>query len=218
MRFLEERAETIVLLDDSNAVTVLARDPYTEVKYKMFAGKRIRYVAVDRGRVAKIEEDEGGKEFLCQFDNKEAHVNDMVSMAKAIIEHATNGNGSTLFHLLEWHSMLQELGLSISVDSNRLELTRERVLHLPRAVSAEVLERTTYHDGSRVAKLLLTLKDRNNWLYNMFRNHEFAVALIGVDETGQTWMHFAPPNYRERPIAECEVWLAGGVTGDNLVF
>ncbi len=49
MRFLEERAETLVLLDDSNTVRVLAKDPYTEVKYKMFAGKRIRYVG-DGGR------------------------------------------------------------------------------------------------------------------------------------------------------------------------
>ena len=218
MRFLEERAETIVLLDDSNAVRVLARDPYTEVKYRMFAGKTIRYVAVDGDHVAKIEEDEGGTEFLCQFDQKEVHVNDMASMAKAIIEHATSGNVRTLFHLLEWHSMLQELELSVSVDSNRLELTRERVLHLPRSVSAEVLERTTYHDGSRVAKLLFTLKDRNNWLYNMFRNHEYAVALIGIDETGQSWMHYLPPVYRDRPIVECEVWLAGGAVGDNLVF
>jgi hypothetical protein len=218
MRFLEERAETLVLLDDSNAVRVLAKDPYTEAKYKMFAGKRIRYVATDGTHVAKIQENEGYAEFLCEFGGREVHVNDMVSMARAIIEHATNGNIGPLFRLLNWHSFLQELGLSVSSNSTRLDLTREGVLHVPSSVSAEVLERVTYHDGSRVAKLLFTLKDRNNWLYGMFRNHEYAVALVGIDETGQFWMHYLPPVYLDRAIIECEVWLAGGVAGDNLVF
>ena len=67
-------------------------------------------------------------------------------------------------------------------------------------------------------KLLFYLKDRNNWLYGMFRNHEYAIALVGMDETGQFWMHFTPPVYRDRAIVECEVWLAGGLAGDNLVF
>ena len=218
MRFLEERAETLVLLDDSNAVRVLAKDPYTEVKYKMFSGKRIRYVATDGTHTAKIQENEECTQFLCEFEGREVHVNDMVSMARAIIEHATNGNIGPLLRLLNWHAFLQELGLSVSSDSTRLDLTREGVLHVPSSVSAEVLERATYHDGSRVAKLLFTLKDRNNWLYRMFRNHEYAVALVGIDETGQFWMHYTPPVYRDRAIIECEVWLAGGAAGDNLVF
>ena len=142
----------------------------------------------------------------------------MVSMARAIIEHATNGNIGPLVRLLNWYAFLQELGLSVTSESTRLDLTREGVLHVPSSVSAEVLERATYHDGSRVAKLLFTLKDRNNWLYGMFRNHEYAVALVGIDEIGQPWMHYLPPVYRDRAIIECEVWLAGGVAGDNLVF
>jgi hypothetical protein len=218
MRFLEERAETLVLLDDSNAVRVLTKDPYTEVKYKMFAGKRIRYVATDETHAARIQENEECTQFLCEFDGREVHVNDIVSMAQAIIEHATHGNIDPLVKVLNWHAFLQDLGLSICSDSTRLDLTREGVLHVPSSVSAEVLERATYHDGSRVAKLLFTLKDRNNWLYRMFRNHEYAVALVGIDETRQFWMHYLPPIYRDRTIIECEVWLAGGAAGDNLVF
>ncbi len=218
MRFLEERAETLVLLDDCNAVRVLAKDPYTQVKYKMFAGRRIRYVATDGTHVARIEENEECTEFLCEFEDREVHVNDMVSMARVIIEHATNGNIGPLIRLLKWHSFVQELGLAVSSNSTRLDLTREGVLHVPRSVSAEVLERATYHDGSRVAKLLFTLTDRNNWLYGMFRNHKFAVALVGRDEIGQPWMHFLPPVYRDRAIIDCEIWLAGGVAGDNVIF
>ena len=37
MRFLEERAESLVFLDDS-AVRVVKKDPYNVVKYKMFNG------------------------------------------------------------------------------------------------------------------------------------------------------------------------------------
>jgi hypothetical protein len=219
MRFLEERAETLVLLDDANAVQVLTKDPYTEVKYKMFAGKKIRYVAMDGSRTVRIEEeDEGGTGFLCEVDGREVHINDMVSMARAISEHATNGNIGPLLRLLNWYAFLQDLGLSVNSQSNRLELTREGILHIPSSVSPEVLERVTYHDGSRVAKLLFTLKERNSWLYGMFRNHEYAIALVGIDETGQFWMHFTPPVYRDRAIVECEVWLAGGAAGDNLVF
>ncbi len=218
MRFLEERGETLVLLDDSNSVRVLAKDPYTEVKYKMFAGKRIRYVVTDGIHAAKIQENEECTQFLCEFEGREIHVNDMVSMAQAIIEHAVTGKNGPLVRLLNWYAFLQELGLSVSSNSTRLDLTREGVLHIPNSVSPEVLERATYHDGSRVSKLLFTLKDRNNWLYGMFRNHDYAVALVGIDETGQFWMHYLPPIYLDRAIIECEVWLAGGVAGDNLVF
>jgi hypothetical protein len=142
----------------------------------------------------------------------------MVSMARAISEHATNGNIGSVVRLLNWYAFLQELGLTVGSNSTRLDLAREGVLHVPNAVSAEVLERVTYHDGSRVAKLLFTLKDRNHWLYGMFRNHEYAVALVGRDETGQTWMHYLPPVYRDRAIIECEIWLAGGLGGDSLIF
>jgi hypothetical protein len=197
---------------------VLTKDPYTEVKYKMFAGKRIRYVATDGIHAAKIQENEECTQFLCELEGREVRVDDMVSTAQAIIEHATHGNIGSLVKVLNWHAFLQELGLSVSSDSTRLDLTREGVLHIPSSVSAEVLERATYHDGSRVAKLLFTLKDKNNWLYRMFRNHEYAVALVGIDETGQFWMHYTPPVYRDRAIIECEVWLAGGAAGDNLVF
>lgn len=219
MRFLEERAETLVLLDDSNTVRILAKDPYTEVKYKMFAGKRIRYVAAaaDGIHAARIQENEECTEFLCEFEGREVHVNDMALMARAIIDHATNGNIGPLVRLLKWHAFLQDLGLSVSTNSARLELTREGVLHVPSSVSAEVLERATYHDGSRVVKLLFTLKDRNSGLYRMFRNHEYAVALAGKDETGQFWMHFTPPVYRDRAIGDCEIWLAGGEAGDAMV-
>ena len=218
MRFLEERAETLVLLDDSNDVRVLAKDAYTEVKYKMFAGKRIRYVATDGTHVTRIEENEECTEFLCDFEGREVRVNDRLSIARAIIDHATRGDISPLVRLLKWWTFTQDLCLSVDNQSNRLEPHQRRNPPLASSVSPEVLDRATYHDGSKVAKLLFTLKDRNNWLYGMFRNHDYAVALVGRDEIGQPWMHYLPPVYRERAIVECEGWLAGGAAGDNIVF
>ncbi len=82
----------------------------------------------------------------------------------------------------------------------------------------DVLERATYDDGSKVAKLLFTVTEKNDWLYRAFRNHRYAVALMGRDETGQTWLHFTPPEYRDRAIVDCEIWLAGGAVEDTVVF
>ena len=56
MRFLEERAESLVFLDDS-AVRVVKKDPYNVVKYKMFNGLTIRYLARKGTDTLKVEEE-----------------------------------------------------------------------------------------------------------------------------------------------------------------
>jgi len=220
VRFLEERAETLVFLDDANSVRIVRKDAYNVVKYKMFNGLAIRYVARYGTGTLKVEEEDGGSAFQCEMGGRSVRIGDVASVSQAILEHAATDSIDCLLRLWHWHAVLEELGLTVRPNpgSGAINLTREGVLSIPRALRVDVLERAVYRDGSRVAKLLFTIADRDNWLYRAFRNHNYAVALLGRDETGQTWLHYTPPEYRDRPIVDCEIWLAGGGTGDAVVF
>jgi hypothetical protein len=218
MRFLEERAESLVLLDDSNTVRMVRKDVYNVVKYKMFSGLRIRYVARGGATMLKVEEEDGASAFLCELDGRGVRIPDLASVSQAIIEHAVSGSIDPLLSLWEWYALLEDLRLTVQPNSGTISLSRDGVLSIPAAVRVDVIERTKYHDGSQVAKLLLTLKAKNDWLYRAFRNHSHAVALLGRDETGQTWLHYTPPEYKDRPVSDCEIWLAGAGVGDRIVF
>ncbi|MGP8125961.1 MAG: hypothetical protein ACLQEQ_08915 [Nitrososphaerales archaeon] len=217
MRFLEERAESLVFLDDST-VRVVKKDPYNVVKYKMFNGLTIRYVARDGANTLRVEEEDGGNAFLCDINGRVVRICDVATVSQAIIEQAAIGSVEPLFRLWKWHALLEELELTVQPNSGMINVTREGVVSIPSAVRVDVLERSTYGDGSKVAKILFRGTGKNDWLYRAFRNHSYAVALIGRDETAQVWMHYTPPEYRDRALADCEIWLAGGVPGDAVVF
>ncbi len=217
MRFLEERAESLVLLDDST-VKVVKKDSYSVVKYRMFSGLTIRYVARSGARTIRVEEEAGGTAFLCELDGRHLHIGDIASVTQAIIEHAATGSADSLLRLWQWHALLEDLRLTAHTNAGAINISREGVFSIPSAVRVDVLERAKYHDGSNVAKLLFSIREKNDGLFRAFRNHSYAVALIGRDEINQTWLHFVPPEYRERPLVDCEIWLAGGEVGDAIVF
>ncbi|MGP8057888.1 MAG: hypothetical protein ACLP9K_09845 [Nitrososphaerales archaeon] len=217
MRFLEERAESLVFLDDST-VRVVKKDPYNVVKYKMFNGLTIRYVARNEANRLRVEEEQDGSAFLCDLNGREVRVCDVTSVSQAIIEQAATGSIAPLLRLWHWHALLEELELTVQPNSGMINVTREGVLSIPAGVRVDVLERSTYGDGSKVAKILFTATGKNDWLYRAFRNHNYVVALIGRDETAQVWMHYTPPEYRDRALIDCEIWLAGGGPGDTVVF
>ena len=217
MRFLEERAESLILLDES-AVRMMRKDPYNVVKYKMFNGLRIRYLATLGESTLRIEEEEGGGAFLCELDGRGVRIREAASVSQAIIEHVTTGSADTLFRLWRWHAFIEELGLTVQRSSGMISVTREGVLSLLASVRADVIDHAAYRDRSKVAKLIFTATERNDWLYRAFRNHNYAIALIGRDETGQVWMHYLPPEYKDRTIIDCEIWLAGGGVGDRVVL
>ena len=217
MRFLEERAESLVFLDDST-VRVVKKDPYNVVKYKMFNGLTIRYVARDGDQHPQGRRGADGSAFLCDLNGRVVRICDVTSVSQAIIEQAATGSIEPLLRLWQWHALLEELELTVQPNSGMINVTREGVVSIPAAVRVDVLERSTYGDGSKVAKILFTATGKNDWLYRAFRNHSYAVALIGRDETAQVWMHYAPPEYRDRALVDCEIWLAGGGLGDTVVF
>jgi hypothetical protein len=217
MRFLEERAESLVFLDDS-AVRVVKKDPYNVVKYKMFNGLTIRYLARSGTDTLKVEEEQDGSAFRCELNNRVVRICDVSSVSQAIIEQAATGSIDPLLRLWQWHALLEELELTVQPNSGMINVTREGVVSIPSAVRVDVLECGTYRDGSKVAKILFTTAGKNDWLYRAFRNHSYAVALIGRDDTAQVWMHYTPPEYRDRALIDCEIWLAGGGPGDTVVF
>ena len=84
-------------------------------------------------------------------------------------------------------------------------------------LNVTVDEELTYVDGSHVVKMIFEIKDNNRNLFTRFRNSNYAVALVGRDEIGQLWMHFVPPDYKDKPILDCELWLVGGTQGDEII-
>jgi hypothetical protein len=215
MRFLEERAESLVLLDDST-VKVVKKDSYSVVKYRMFSGLTIRYIARSGARTIKVEEEAEGTAFLGELDGRRLRIGDIASVTQAIIEHAATGSADSLLRLWQWHALLEDLRLTVHTNAGAINLSREGVFSVPLAVRVDVLERARYHDGSNVAKLLFTIREKNDALFRAFRNHSYAVALIGRDETFQVWLHFLPPEFKDRSIADCEKWLCGFNSGDDV--
>jgi hypothetical protein len=197
---------------------VVKKDSYSVVKYRMFGGLTIRYVARSGAHTIRVEEEAGGKAFLCELGWRRLHIGDITSVTQAIIEHTVTGSVDSLLRVWQWHALLEDLRLTASTNAGAIMLSREGVFSIPSAVRVDVLERARYNDGSNVAKLLFTIRERNVGLYRAFRNHSYAVALIGRDEINQTWLHFVPPEYRERQLVDCEIWLAGGEIGDAVVF
>ena len=178
----------------------------------------IRYVARNGTNTLRVEEEQDGSAFRCDLNGRPVRICDVTSVSQAIIEQAATGSIDPLLRLWQWHALLEELELTVQPNSGMINVTREGVLSIPAGVRVDVLERGAYGDGSKVAKVLFTATGKSDWLYRAFRNHNYAVALIGRDETAQVWLHYAPPEYRDRALADCEIWLAGGGPGDTVVF
>ncbi len=148
MRFLEERAESLVFLDDS-AVRVVKKDPYNVVKYKMFNGLTIRYVARKGTDTLRVEEERGGDAFLCELNGRAVRVCDVTSVSQAIIEQAATGSIEPLLRLWQWHALLEELELTVQPNSGTINVTREGVISIPSVVRVDVLERSLTETGPR---------------------------------------------------------------------
>jgi hypothetical protein len=130
MRFLEERAESLVFLDDS-AVRVVKKDPYNVVKYKMFNGLTIRYVARTGTDTLKIEEEQDGSAFLCELNGRVVRMCDVTSVSLAIIEQAATGSIEPLLRLWQWHALLEEMEMTVQSNAGTITVTREAVLSIP---------------------------------------------------------------------------------------
>jgi hypothetical protein len=91
-------------------------------------------------------------------------------------------------------------------------------LHIPPDVTFSFTELQLYKDGSTVAKAVFRKNlSANHDSYGVFRESRTGVALIGLDEARQHWMHFLPPAYETKSLQECELWLVGGKEGDEIV-
>jgi len=205
-QLLEERKDLLILLDGGK-VEVVSKGPYTLLKHKFFGGLTIRY------STGQLEVEEVTNGFRFSLGDKIAFIPDRDKAAEAILAHKETGDEWKLLSLWRLHYALSLLQVSI-VEGHRVDLTQDGKLWLPRGVEVEVVEWVRYHDGSLVAKFLFEQKEGGA----MFRGSTHAVALGGIDETGQVWMHFTPPDYATRSIAECELWLAGAQPGDEIVF
>jgi len=111
------------------------------------------------------------------------------------------------------------LGLDVVVtQAQNAPVFRQSKLLINESLNVTVDEEMTYADGSHVAKVVFEITDKKNLvLYNVFMHNHYAVALIGRDEIGQQWIHFVPPDYRDKTILDCELWLVGGRKGDEII-
>jgi len=87
-----------------------------------------------------------------------------------------------------------ELGLDVLVGDRWVTdlLLQYEVLSIPDSLAVTVDKETTYANGSHVAKILFEITAKDSKTFNLFRRNRRAVALIGRNKTGRTWMRFVP--------------------------
>lgn len=222
MEVLEERNDVLILLDKDDRVQVLEKNPYNLLKHKYYLGKKIRFVSNSEDKLS-IEETNDDGMFLCTFDGITVSIADYVKTAAAILEAQSTGNLLPILSLWKQKHIEKFLEISIVLDANStLELAREGKLFLPKHVGLSILEWQERLDGGRVVKVefsrgvkspvdrIFTHEIRMKKGQTRIAVNETAVSLIGRDETGQLWMHVVPPEYRNRSISSCEMWLCGG--------
>lgn len=223
MEVLEERSDVLIISGNDCSVQVLEKNPYTLLKYKYYHGKKIRYVHGAENDLSIEETDQDGV-FLCTFCGITVTIPDSrEKTANAIFEAQSTGSVIPLLTLWKLKYVEKFLDISIVLEANSpVELTREGKLSLPKFVDLAVLEWLERFDGGRVVKVELSRKAKSS-VDRIFTHeiqtkqgqpvvvvNETAVVLIGRDETEQCWMHAVPPEYRNRSVDSCEMWLSGG--------
>jgi hypothetical protein len=227
LELLEERNSALIIFDDDRKLRVVEKNPYTLLKYKYYQGKKIRFVAKAAISISLEETDSDGV-FECTFNGTTVNIPDsQIQVASAIFDAHERGNLDTIYSLWKLKYAERFLDIKVVVEGNSpVELTREGKLVLPKSALLQILEWVEREDGGRVVKVVLSraltstvdrifthevhVKGRTKVIVN-----DTAVALIGRDETNQCWMHVVPPEYRNRSIGSCEMWLSGGEEGKD---
>jgi hypothetical protein len=229
MKLLEERGNTLLLINDDGQVELVKSDPCTLLRYKYFEGKRIRLPMVDGENIGSIEEiecdnddddEESRRIFLCRLNGQTLEIEDSCAISEAARSYIETGSMAQYVSIFQFYMTLQMLNIKVqhAFDSRAMQLDRDGTLHIPPDVTFSFTELQIYRDGSTVAKAVFRKNPSpNHDSYGVFRESRTGVALIGLDEARQHWMHFLPPAYETKSLQECELWLVGGKEGDEIV-
>jgi hypothetical protein len=229
MKLLEERGNTLLLINDDGQVELVKSDPCTLLRCKYFEGKGIRLPMVDGENTGSIEEmecddkdydEETNQKFLCALNGQTLEIDDAYAISEAARSYIETGSMSQYLSIFQFYMILKMLDIKVqhTMDSRAMQLDRDGTLHIPPDVTFSFTELQICRDGSTVAKAVFKKNpSANHDSYGVFRESRTGVALIGLDEAGQHWMHFLPPAYETRSLQECELWLVGGKEGDEIV-
>jgi hypothetical protein len=229
MKLLEERGNTLLLINDDGQVELVKSDPCTLLRCKYFQGKRVRLPMVDGENTGSIEEMEcddkdddevANQKFLCALNGQTLEIDDACAISEAARSYIETGNMKQYVSIFRFYTTLKMLDIKVqhAIDSRAMQLDRDGTLHIPSDVTFSFTELQIYRDGSTVAKAVFRKNpSANHDSYGVFRESRTGVALIGLDDAGQHWMHFLPPAYETKSLQECELWLVGGKEGDEIV-
>jgi len=226
MKLLEERGNTLLLINDDGQVELVKSDPCTLLRCKYFEGKRVRLPMVDGENTGSIEEmecdndEETNQKFLCALNGQIVEIDDSCTISEAARSYIETGSMVQYVSIFQFCMILKMLDIKVqhALDSRAMQLDRDGTLHIPLDVTFSFTELQIYRNGSTVAKAVFRKNpSANHDSYGVFRESRTGVALIGIDEAGQHWMHFLPPSYETKSLQECELWLVGGKEGDEIV-
>jgi len=229
MKLLEERGNTLLLINDDGQVELVKSDPCTLLRCKYFEGKRIRLPMVDgenSGSIEEIESDdkdddeETNQKFLCALNGQILEIDDACTISEAARSYIETGSMAQYVSIFQFYTTLKMLDIKVqhALDSRAMQLDRDGTLHIPPDVTFFFTELQIHRNSSTVAKAVFRKNPSpNHDSYGVFRESRTGVALIGLDEAGQHWMHFLPPAYETKSLQECELWLVGGKEGDEIV-
>ena len=220
MELLEERSNSLILLDDSRKLLVVQKNPYTVLKHKFYCGRRIRFISKRLPSLSHHETEEEGV-FDSSLDGVSVTIRDSQNeVARAILTSHETRNPDAVISLWKLNYFERFLGIGVERGSAPAELTRDGRLILPFSTLLEIHEWVRRPDGGKVVKVVMTRgrSDQDRIFTHEVQTNsgpkvvmnEIAVVLMGRDETRQLWMHVLPPEYRSRSIRSCEMWLVGG--------
>ncbi len=218
VKLLEERGNTLLLITDDNRVELRKKDSHTLLRCKYFEGKRISLLMKEGENTGLVEEDAEGK-FVCSLNGISLRIDAADVISRVAQDYIESGSMAAFVSAFRFYFILDQLGIRVryGLHTRPLQLDREGMFYCPRNVEFHFTEFCTYKDGSKVAKAVFHNSGSRD-TYGVFRESRTSVALMGLDEAKQHWMHFLPPTYENRTIEECELWLAGGEEGDEIVF
>lgn len=238
VKVLEEKDGTLSIQTDDGKVILVSVNDFSRLKFKEFAGKAVNYKFDSE---SSVHENKNGS-LTCILQGEETTIEKgwptKSAIARAIYEHKEKGQAGLESYQTLWaYSFLREwLGLTIRVQpyqSGRRGpgldiLNRDKSFVVPYVTSESKSGRKTWEfpvmwikehrankDKSKVAMLVMSSKTPF-WEDRQGKGYTRVVALCGVDEAKNAWLHYVDPSSDRLHIDDLERLLVKADPKDEI--
>ncbi len=219
-RILESNKDSMLVLRDDGQADLIPKTPLNVLRFQHFDGRPIDYQLQKGGRDIKVTEMKDGS-FTLSYDGKVVRLLEGAAngdiLATALLAEKEGGSPAQYISLWEFVHYLDSVGLTfVGVPSWYVLSIVDRVsLQFPignEVSSVAVVERENEIVGKVVLKRPGAASGDGE------SPVESRVVLIGRGDSKDAWFHYVPPEYVDRSVEECELWLAGVNLGEDALI